>query len=82
MREAKELIARRSELLHSDVPASADEVRAVWGRLEELAAAAGARFPLSDRAAEDLRADLKRRVLALHAGEEAAYEALTAIVGG
>ena len=82
MREAKELIARRSELLHSDVPASADDVRAAWQRLDELAAAAGARFPLSEGAAVELRADLKRRVLALHAVEVAAHEELTAIVGG
>lgn len=82
MHEAKQLIARRSELLHSDVPASADDVRAAWQRLDELAAAAAARFPLSEGAAADLRADLKRRVLALHAIEVAAHEELTAIVGG
>lgn len=82
MREAKELLARKSELLHSDVPASTDDARRAWQRLDELAAAAGERFPLSAAAAEDLRADLKQRVLALHAAEVAAHEALTAIVGG
>ncbi|HEX6047755.1 MAG TPA: BtrH N-terminal domain-containing protein [Gemmatimonadaceae bacterium] len=81
MREAKALIARRSELLHSDVPASADDVRAAWQRLDDMAAAADARFPLSESAVQDLRADLKRRVLALHAAEVAAHEALTAVVG-
>jgi len=80
-REAKDLLARKSELLHSDVPASTEEVRRVWQRLDELADAAGERFPLSDAAARDLRADLQRRVLALHAAEVAAHEALTAVTG-
>ena len=81
MREAKELLARRSELLHSDVPTSTEDVRRVWQRLDELAAAAGERFPLSDAAAADLRVDLQRRVLALHAAELAAHNALTAVIG-
>jgi hypothetical protein len=79
MREAKELLARKSELLHSDVPASADAVRATWNRLEALAASAADNFPLSDAAAADLRADLQRRVLALHASELSAHDALTRV---
>ena len=82
MREAKELLARRSELMHSDVPDATDEVRGTWGRLDELAAAAQERFPLSDSAVADLRADLQRRVLALHAAEVAAHDALTATLKG
>ena len=79
MREAKDVLARKSELLHSDVPASTNEVRAAWSRLDELAASAADTFPLSDAAAADLRADLQRRVLALHASEMSAHEALTRI---
>ena len=82
LRQARELIARRSELLHSDVPASTAEVGAAWRRLDELAAAASERFPLSDTAVADLRADLQRRVLALHVAEVAAREQLTAVIGG
>jgi hypothetical protein len=82
MREAKELLARRSELMHSDVPDATDEVRRTWARLDELAAAAQERFPLSDSAVADLRADLQRRVLALHAAEVAAHDALTASLKG
>jgi hypothetical protein len=82
MREAKEVLARKSELLHSDVPASTDDIQAAWTRLDELATAASERFPLSDPAVSDLRADLQRRVLALHAAEVAAHEELTAAVGG
>ena len=78
MREAKELVARRSELRHSGGPETVDELRATWKRLDELAKAAQEEFPLSVAAADSLRADLQRRVLALHAGEVAAHEALTA----
>ena len=80
MREAKELLARKSELLHSDVPTSTDDVRAAWARLDELAASSADTFPLSDAAAADLRADLQRRVLALHASELSAHEALTRVL--
>ena len=77
MREAKELLTRRSELLHSEGPAATDGVRRVWQRLDELAKEAEASFPLSEAAASDLRADLQRRVVALHADEVRAHEALT-----
>jgi hypothetical protein len=82
MREAKDLLARRSELLHSDVPAATEDVRRVWQRLDELAAAAGERFPLSDAASAELRADLQRRVVVLHAAEVEAHAAFSAVVGG
>jgi hypothetical protein len=81
MREAKELLARRSELLHSDGVSATDAVRGAWARLDELANAADERFPLSEGAVADLRADLQRRVLALHAEEVAAQEELTNAVG-
>lgn len=74
MREAKELSDRRTELVHAGE--SADEVRAVWARLDELAARVRARFPLSDDACADLRADLKGRLQALYEAEIAATAAL------
>jgi hypothetical protein len=80
MREAKELLAQRSELLHSDGPPATDAVRATWKRLDELATAAEQEFPLSASAVVNLRAELQRRVRAIHAAELAAHEALTAAV--
>jgi butirosin biosynthesis protein H-like/uncharacterized protein DUF4872 len=77
MREAKDLLARRSELLHSDGPPATDAVRASWQRLDELATAAEQTFPLSFGAAEDLRVDLQRRVRAIYAAEVAAHATLT-----
>ena len=81
MREAKDLLARRSELLHSDGAGATAAVRATWQRLDELAKAADENFPLSVDAARDLRADLQRRVLALHAAEVEAHEELSAVLG-
>ena len=80
MREAREVLARRSELMHSDGPPATEAVRAAWQRLDELAAAAEQQFPLSAAAVVDLRADLQRRVRAIHAAEVSAHEALTAVV--
>src|SRR5688572_4007516 len=80
MREAKELLARRSEVLHSDGPPATDEVRRAWQRLDELSKAADDRFPLSDVAVSDLRAVLQRRVLTLHADEVVAQQALAAVL--
>ena len=82
MREAKELLARRSELLHSDAAGATSEVRATWQRLDELAKSAQERFPISDAAAAALRAELQRRVLAIHAEEVAAHGALAGVLKG
>jgi hypothetical protein len=82
VREAKELLARRAELMHSEGAAAVDEVARAWQRLDELAKEADTKFPLSDDAASDLRVDLKRRVLALYDGEVRAHEALTKALGG
>jgi hypothetical protein len=82
MREAKELLVRRSELLHSGGAAATAAVSAAWQRLDELAKAAGEQFPLSDAAARELRAGLRERVLALHAAEVAAQESLATVLQG
>jgi hypothetical protein len=82
MREAKLLLARRSELLHSDGPAATEDVRQSWQRLDELAKSAQAQFPLSDSAVTDLRADLQRRVLALYEAEVSAHAALAKALEG
>jgi hypothetical protein len=82
MREAKNLLPRRAELLHSDGSESTEAVRQSWQRLDALARAAQEQFPLSESAVADLRADLQRRVLALHEGEVAAHAALSAVLAG
>jgi len=75
-REAKALIARKAELLVSEGPAAADEIRGVWDRGGELERQAADSFPLSDSQCADLRASLKARVLALHQGEIATLAAV------
>lgn len=79
MREAKELMARKAELTHSEGPDATDEVQAIWSRLDELSREAKAKFPLSESESAQLRADLKKRVLAIHAAEIAACEQLAEV---
>jgi hypothetical protein len=79
-REAKALIARKAELLVSDGPPAAAEIRGVWDQLGELTRQAADRFPLSDAECAELRAELKARVLELHAGEVAALAAVAEAV--
>lgn len=74
MRQAKELAVRRAELLHNG--ATAEEVRAVWVQLSELAGQAREQFPLTEPDVAALRAQLQTRVLALYEGEVAAQAAL------
>lgn len=81
LREAKALLVRKAELLASDGPAAADEVRAVWTDLGDMAQRVGADFPLSESACADLRANLQVRVRAIHADETAALAALADVVG-
>ncbi len=76
MREAKQLHARKAELVHSGGPAASDEMRAVWERLEELAAEAGQTFPLSNHRCADLRARLQPQIMALYEAEVAAHAEL------
>ena len=79
LRESRETLARKAELGASGgTPA---EIRRAWDRLTELEAQAGEAFPLSDTECGELRAGLKRRVLALHAAEEAALQASGEVLG-
>lgn len=80
-REAKALCARKAELLASDGPSVADEVRAAWTDLGDMAKRVGEDFPLSESECADLRANLHARVRALHADETAALSALAEIIG-
>ena len=64
-------------LLHNDGHDATAAVRQSWQRLDELATSAQERFPLSDSAVVGLRADLQRRVLALHDADVAAHAELS-----
>jgi hypothetical protein len=70
-REARELQARRAELIHSG--GSAEEIRATWASLDALRAE---EFPLSATECAELCAALQKRVQALYEGEIAVREAL------
>lgn len=72
--EAKTLHTRKAELLHDGAPA--EDVRAVWQRLDELSKEVRAQFPLSDADCADLRVQLHGRILKLYAGESAALAAM------
>ena len=69
-KEAKDLHARRAELVAAGAPA--DEVRAAWARLTELGKEARAKFPLTDVGAAALRTELQARLRNLYEGEVAA----------
>jgi hypothetical protein len=73
-RETKELLARRAELIASG--GDPEEIRRVWGRLDELAASAKDGFPLGPAEAAEMRRELRGRIQALYEGEMAALAAL------
>jgi hypothetical protein len=75
-REARELLARRSELMLGGDPSAPDGIRDCWKRLAQLEAGTREQFPLSDGECADLRADLQRRITALYEGERAAHTAI------
>jgi hypothetical protein len=77
-REAKELFARKAELINSG--GSADEIAAIWTRLGELRSQAREEFPLAEADCAELRAALQARVRALYDSEVAAREALGQVV--
>lgn len=79
LREAKQLLTHKAELLHAGAPA--EEVRAIWQRLDVLEQQHRDPFPLSDADYATLRAQLHDRILALYEGETAALAALADALG-
>jgi hypothetical protein len=73
-REAKELLARKAELI--DGGGSTDEIRAARARLDELRPRTPDQFPLTEAECAQLRARLKARVQALYDAEVAARDAI------
>ena len=78
LKETKDINARKSELTMSG--GDPEEIRAIWSRLSELQKQAGENFPLSPSDSAALRADLKAKILAIHAGEVRALEALGSVL--
>ena len=76
LRATREAVTRRAEAMHSG--GSLEEIRDAWDELGQLERQAGEAFPLTESECADLRADLQKRVRALHAGEVAALDALAA----
>jgi hypothetical protein len=72
--EARALLTRRTELVNSG--GRTEELRAVWSRLDEVEKQVRERFPLTAAECDQLRAELKPRILALYEGEKAAHQAL------
>ena len=72
--EAKELSIRKAELLHAGAPA--EEIRAIWRRLQELERQNRAPFPLSEADYAALRVRLRDRIIVLYEGEIAAHAAM------
>jgi hypothetical protein len=74
LRQAKQLYVRKAELVHQG--AAAEEIRALWGQLQELEQRHSEPFPLSDAEYAGLRQGLHDRIMALYEGEVAAHAAL------
>jgi len=81
LREAREIQAGTARRYLSAGPIAAPEVRRAIERLGGIGAEVAADFPLAESEVADLRADLARRVRAIHAAEVAALDALASIVG-
>jgi hypothetical protein len=74
--EAKQLQARKAELIASGGPEAGEEMQAVQYRLGEMANLTREQFPLSEEESTALRADLQNRVRAVYEQERAAAAAL------
>jgi len=76
LKEAKRLMVKRRTLFEKKGLAARDEIRAADARLAEIRARMDYEFPLSAGEAADLLANLRERVLSIHAAEAEAIRAL------
>jgi hypothetical protein len=79
-KEARELYARRAELVADANGENTSEIKAVWARLGELRRHVCEDFPLSEPQCAHLLALLQEKVTALYKAEMAADKALEAAV--
>jgi hypothetical protein len=75
--ETRHILARKAELLHMG-SASIDDIRAAWQSLEDVGNRVAQAFSPSPSDTAALRADLQKRVFALHAEEVDALAELAA----
>jgi hypothetical protein len=75
-KETSQLAGRKRMLFEQQGTAANDEIRLIDARLAEINAYVAEAFPLSSAEVADLLADLRERVLAIHALESAAVDAL------
>jgi uncharacterized protein YpuA (DUF1002 family) len=78
--ETKQLATKKRTLFEKKGAAARDETQAINARLAEIKSQVEKAFPMSEAEVQDLLADLRQRVLAIHAVEEKAVEALQALV--
>jgi hypothetical protein len=78
LRKAKELHARKAELLAAGD--SVEEVGALWKEIADLERQAGECFPLSEAQSAALRQALQSRIMALYESEVAAHEAMGQVI--
>ena len=81
LREAREIQADTARRYLSAGPGAAPELLRRIERLGEIGTGVAAHFPLTESDVSDLRADLARRVRAIHAAEVAALDELASIIG-
>jgi len=79
-KETKQLATKKRTLFEKKGAAARDETQAINARLAEIKSQVEKAFPMSEAEVQDLLADLRQRVLAIHAVEEKAVEALQALV--
>jgi hypothetical protein len=78
--KARQLHARKAELFLSGGAGATAEIREIWNQLAALKGEAASHFPLDENACDELRRELKERVMVLHRGEREALEGLRALV--
>ena len=81
-RQFKQLSVERAELTLSADDSSAERLAKVLHELAELETTAKRSFPLTEAECDALRAELKHRVLELHAQEVAAHQQLHEVIAG
>ncbi|MCZ6602275.1 MAG: DUF4872 domain-containing protein [Planctomycetota bacterium] len=77
---ARELLARKAGGALGEPP-STDQRREIWAQLQDLRHEATRRFPLSAKQAEEIRADLQRRILDLYEKEVSAAKEMRKVIG-
>lgn len=79
-KETKQLTGKKRALFEKKGAAARDEMQAIPTRLAEIKSQAEAAFPMNEAEVQDLLADLRQHVLAVHAAEANAVTTLEALL--